>query len=105
MSLDLYTRNIPLTQKARFWGNYVSSLKGEIDSSELKSMCKIYVGNADLLAGPEPHITNWFPSITETLPPTYPGLKQEFSKLETLMWRQRRGTTPATPVLPDANDR
>ena len=28
MSLDLYTRNIPLTQKARFWGNYVSALKG-----------------------------------------------------------------------------
>ena len=30
MSLDLYTRNIPLTQKARFWGNYVSALKGQI---------------------------------------------------------------------------
>ena len=29
MSLDLYTRNIPLTQKAKFWGNYVSALKGE----------------------------------------------------------------------------
>ena len=29
MSLDLYTRNIPLTQKARFWGNYVSALKGK----------------------------------------------------------------------------
>jgi len=29
MSLDLYTRNIPLTQKARFWSNYVSALKGE----------------------------------------------------------------------------
>ena len=29
MSLDLYTRNIPLTQKARFWGNYVSALKGD----------------------------------------------------------------------------
>ena len=28
MTLDLYTRNIPLTQKARFWGNYVSALKG-----------------------------------------------------------------------------
>ena len=30
MSLDLYTRNIPLAQKARFWGNYVSALKGEV---------------------------------------------------------------------------
>ena len=29
MSLDLYTRNIPLTQKAKFWGNYVSALKGK----------------------------------------------------------------------------
>ena len=32
MSLDLYTRNIPLTQKARFWGNYVSALKGNTAS-------------------------------------------------------------------------
>ena len=30
MSLDLYTRYIPLTQKAQFWGNYVSALKGWI---------------------------------------------------------------------------
>ena len=30
MSLDLYTRYIPLTQKAQFWGNYVSALKGRI---------------------------------------------------------------------------
>ena len=27
-SLDLYTQNIPLTQKAKFWTNFVSSLKG-----------------------------------------------------------------------------
>ena len=33
MSLDLYTRNIPLTQKARFWGNYVSALKGDEDTN------------------------------------------------------------------------
>ena len=32
MSLDLYTRNIPLTQKARFWGNYVSALKGQFST-------------------------------------------------------------------------
>merc|ERR1712243_45958 len=31
MSLDLYTRDLPLTQKARFWSNYVSSLKGSQD--------------------------------------------------------------------------
>ena len=29
VSLDLYTQNIPLTQKAKFWTNYVSSLKGD----------------------------------------------------------------------------
>ena len=45
MSLDLYTRNIPLTQKARFWGNYVSALKGQfsthicmITNSTIKAM-------------------------------------------------------------------
>merc|ERR1712107_221667 len=31
MSLDLYTQNIPLTQKAKFWSNYVSALKGSQD--------------------------------------------------------------------------
>eukprot|EP00092_Neocalanus_flemingeri_P021985 GFUD01023843.1.p1 GENE.GFUD01023843.1~~GFUD01023843.1.p1 ORF type:complete len:118 (+),score=18.58 GFUD01023843.1:109-462(+) len=89
MSLDLYTRYIPLTQKAKFWGNYVSALKG----------------NADLCAGPEPRIRTWYPSITETLPPTYPDLRYEFGKLETLMTRQRGGSVPPTAVLPEANDR
>merc|ERR1712142_639821 len=89
MSLDLYTRNIPLTQKARFWGNYVSALKG----------------NADLCAGPEPRVINYYPSITETLPPTYPDLRHEFGKLESLMWRQRATSLPPTPCLPEANDR
>merc|ERR1712147_250374 len=89
MSLDLYTRNIPLTQKARFWGNYVSALKG----------------NADLCAAPEARVTNWYPSITETVPPTYPDIRHEFGKLESLMWRQRAGSAPPTPVMPEANDR
>merc|ERR1739838_394984 len=90
MSLDLYTRYGSLTQKAKFWGNYVSALKG----------------NADLCAAPEPRITTWYPSITESLPPTYPGLRHEYGKLESLMWRGRRGTSaPPTPVLPDANNR
>merc|ERR1712228_601625 len=56
-------------------------------------------------AGPEPRIITWYPSITETLPPYYPDLRHEFGKLETLQWRQRRGTTPPTPVEPEANDR
>ena len=29
MNLDCYTQYIPLTSKARFWGNFVSALKGE----------------------------------------------------------------------------
>ena len=28
MNLDCYTQYIPLTSKARFWGNFVSALKG-----------------------------------------------------------------------------
>jgi len=31
MSLDVYTQNIGLTQKATFWSNYVSALKGAED--------------------------------------------------------------------------
>merc|ERR1712133_214667 len=90
MSLDLYTRNIPLTQKAKFWGNYVSALKG----------------NADLCAAPEPRVTHYYPSITETLPPVYPGYRHEFGKLENLQWRSRRANSvEPTRVLPDANDR
>eukprot|EP00091_Calanus_sinicus_P003639 TRINITY_DN137_c0_g1_i7.p1 TRINITY_DN137_c0_g1~~TRINITY_DN137_c0_g1_i7.p1 ORF type:complete len:117 (+),score=16.90 TRINITY_DN137_c0_g1_i7:123-473(+) len=89
MSLDLYTRNIPLTQKARFWGNYVSALKG----------------NADLCAAPEPRVTKWYPSITEVVPPTYPGIRREFGKLESLQWRQRASSVPPTRVMPEANDR
>ena len=30
MNLDVYTQHIPLTSKARFWGNFVSALKGEV---------------------------------------------------------------------------
>merc|ERR1712147_141780 len=89
MSLDLYTRNIPLTQKARFWCNYVIALKG----------------NADLCAAPEARVTNIYPSITETIPPAYPDLRNEFGKLETLMWNQTKSRANPTPCLPEANDR
>merc|ERR1711892_905585 len=89
MSLDTYTRYLPLTKKAQFWGTYVSALKG----------------SADLCAAPEPRITHHYPSITETLP-AYPGFRHEFGKLENLMWRGRRGNSaPPTRVLPEANDR
>lgn len=33
MHLDLYTNNAALTQKAKFWCNFVSSLKGELNVS------------------------------------------------------------------------
>ena len=106
MSLDLYTRNIPLTQKARFWGNYVSALKGTLMSAKASGIYIVFTpGNADLCAAPEARVINFYPSITETIPPTYPGLRQEFGKLETLMWRQHKGRSAPTPVLPEANDR
>merc|ERR1712142_20515 len=89
-SLDLYTQNIPLTQKAKFWTNYVSSLKG----------------NQDLRAHEAP-LKNRHPSVIETLPNEYPELKMEFSKLESQMFDKpmRRAHEPLTPVIADANDR
>jgi hypothetical protein len=33
MHLDLYTNNAALTQKARFWCNFVSSLKGKFEAA------------------------------------------------------------------------
>merc|ERR1712234_31885 len=91
MSLDSYTQNISLTQKARFWSNYVSALKG----------------SQDLRAPEECRVRTWHPSILETLPSDFPDLKHEFGKLESQMFdRPRRsGSMPPTPVLPDARDR
>merc|ERR1712029_1219497 len=90
MNLDTYTQHIPLTQKARFWGNFVSALKG----------------SNDLYAAPEPYIRHYYPSIVETMPGADARLKNGFGRLEDLMWRGRRGTSlPPTPVLAEANDR
>ena len=59
-----------------------------------------------MYAAPKPHIRNFYPSIVETLPGRDSKLKNEFGRLEDLMWRSRRGTSlPPTPVLPEANDR
>merc|ERR1739845_107436 len=91
MSLDVFTQNIPLTQKARFWSNYVSSLKGSQD-----------------LRAPDTLLPRtWYPSITETLPSEHADLRHEFGKLESQMFDKprRRGAEPLTPVLPDARDR
>merc|ERR1712203_680074 len=70
MSLDTYTQNIPLTQKARFWSNYVAALKG----------------SQDLRAPDEAALRTWHPSIIETLPNEFPDLKHEFGKLESQMF-------------------
>jgi len=90
-SLDLYTQNASLTQKAKFWTNYVSALKGA----------------QDLRAPDETNVRTWHPSIIQTLPDDFPDLKHEFGKLESQMFDRprRRGTEPLTPVLPDAHDR
>ena len=57
-------------------------------------------------AAPEPHIRHFYPSIVETMPMSDAKLKNEFGRLEDLMWRSKRGTSvPPTPVLPEANDR
>merc|ERR1712032_237877 len=91
MSLDTYTQNIPLTQKARFWSNYVAAL----------------MGSQDLRAPDEAALRTWHPSIIETLPNEFPDLKHVFGKLESQMFDRprRRGADPLSPVLPDARDR
>ena len=35
MHMELYTNNAPLTQKAKFWCNFVSSLKGDYPNAHL----------------------------------------------------------------------
>merc|ERR1712059_83128 len=91
MSVDVYTQNIGLTQKAKFWSTYISALKG------VEELRVIEEG---------PHTRTWYPSITETIPEEYPSLKNEFSKLENqILTRPVSRTGPLTPVLPDARDR
>ena len=50
-------------------------------------------------------MTNFYPSITEVVPPAYPDLRQEFGKLESLMWNARKPKVAPTATLPEANDR
>jgi hypothetical protein len=91
MHMDLYTSNAPLTQKANFWCNFVSSLKGAQD-----------------LRCPDERIYRTIhPSIVHTLPDDFPELKHEFSKLESQMFDRprKRASEPLTPILPDAHDR
>ena len=108
VSLDLYTQNIPLTQKAKFWTNYVSSLKGNFSNRDEYQMLEecILSGNQDLRAN-ESQLRTWHPSVIETLPNDYPELKMEFTKLESQMFDRpmRRAHEPLTPVIADANER
>merc|ERR1712037_1027322 len=89
-SLHTYTQNIPLTQKAKFWTNYVSALKG---TQDLRA------------SDPTPH--PWHPSVLAHLPDQYPDLKQQFSRLESELDAvpKRRSQVPLTRVIPEANDR
>merc|ERR1712080_698239 len=123
MSLDVYTQNIPLTQKARFWTNYVAALKGTLDVEYQHephqdppdpvhydpnlTLDDILYRSQDLRAPEELQVRTWHPSIIETLPNEFPDLKHEFGKLESQMFDRprRRGADPLTPVLPDARDR
>jgi len=122
MSLDTYTQNIPLTQKARFWSNYVAALKGTLDVefrheghhrdsnphlTDDTTLYDILYRSQDLRAPDEAALRTWHPSIIETLPNEFPDLKHEFGKLESQMFDRprRRGADPLSPVLPDARDR
>ena len=62
VSLDLYTQNIPLTQKAKFWTNYVSSLKGELsnNSSQGPSNKSLFtLGERSFSARIRNHMITW----------------------------------------------
>merc|ERR1712189_45936 len=89
MSFDLYTQNISLTQKAKFWTNYVSALKGQ------EPIC----------AGGEGESLLWYPSVWENVPSECRDLKKEIGKIEDQMLSRKRQATPLTPVLPDAHDK
>merc|ERR1711915_863864 len=88
MSLDLYTQNISLTQKARFWSNYISALKGQ------ETLCAAGEGESRV----------WYPSVWETVPAEARDLKKEIGKIEDQMLSRKRQGTPLTPVIPQAHD-
>merc|ERR1719312_2311927 len=69
MSFDLSTQNITLTQKAKFWTNYISALKGQ------DALCAAGEGESKL----------WYPSVWESVPPEARDLKKEIGKIEDQM--------------------
>merc|ERR1712008_377121 len=74
---------------------WIPTLAISLSHRRLSSGAPMSARSKDLLtsAAPEPRITHHYPSITETLPPAYPGFRHEFGKLENLMWRGRRGNS------------
>ena len=106
MSMDLYTQNISLTQKARFWSNYISALKGKLSSSLYLSVPSpvTNTGQETLCAAGEGESRVWYPSVWETVPAEARDLKKEIGKIEDQMLSRKRQGTPLTPVIPEAHD-
>ena len=106
MSMDLYTQNISLTQKARFWSNYISALKGKLSSSIYLSVPSpvTNTGQETLCAAGEGESRVWYPSVWETVPAEARDLKKEIGKIEDQMLSRKRQGTPLTPVIPQAHD-
>ena len=105
MSMDLYTQNISLTQKARFWSNYISALKGKISSVfPLLCLTRLCPGQETLCAAGEGESRVWYPSVWETVPAEARDLKKEIGKIEDQMLSRKRQGTPLTPVIPQAHD-
>merc|ERR1712141_875341 len=84
MSMDLYTQNISLTQKAKFWSNYISALKGQ------ETLCAAGEGECRV----------WYPSVWETVPSEAKDLKKEIGKIEDQMLSRKRQGTPPDPRDP-----
>ncbi|XP_023349014.1 uncharacterized protein LOC111717799 isoform X2 [Eurytemora carolleeae] len=84
-TLDIYTSNIPLTQKARFWSDFVSSLKGE----------------QDLCARDYVRDTTWYPGVHDILPQYYPDLTEDLGRTDSHMMRraQRAWTLPPRHIV------
>ena len=62
-------------------------------------------GQEGLCAGGEGESLLYYPSVWETVPSECKDLKKEIGKIEDQMLSRKRGTTPLTPVIPDAHDK
>ena len=98
MSLDLYTRNIPLTQKARFWGNYVSALKGKYTTSCHMASSRYNVPMQAMLTSAPPPRPGWPTSTPASLRPFPPPTPTWGTSSES--WRPWCGTRPRPGPTP-----